>query len=147
AHWMALARNVATVGGGTLVSRVLAYARDAGIAALLGAGPFSEALFAVMQLINFFRRLLAEGALDGAFVPLWLDLRAGPDGVAAADRFTRRALFAAFCGAGVVALLTVVAAPWLVRALAPGFDEARHGLAVLLLSIAAPYVVLAGMAA
>ena len=69
---MALVRNITTVGSGTLVSRLLAYARDAGIAALLGASPFSEAFFAVMQVVNFFRRLLAEGALNGAFVPIWL---------------------------------------------------------------------------
>ncbi len=69
---MSLARNIATVGGGTLVSRVLAYGRDAWIAALLGAGPFAEAFFAMLQVVNFFRRLLADGALNGAFVPVWL---------------------------------------------------------------------------
>ena len=35
---MSLARDITTVGGGTLASRVLAYLRDAWIAALLGAG-------------------------------------------------------------------------------------------------------------
>ena len=74
---MTLARNIATVGSGTLFSRVLAFARDAGIAAWLGAGPASEAFFAMLQVINFFRRLLADGALNGAFVPIWLKLRAG----------------------------------------------------------------------
>ena len=64
---MSLARDITTVGSGTLMSRLLAFARDAGIAALLGTGPFSEAFFAVLQVINFFRRLLAEGALNGAF--------------------------------------------------------------------------------
>ena len=32
---MSLARDITTVGGGTLLSRLLAYFRDAGIAALL----------------------------------------------------------------------------------------------------------------
>src|SRR5438105_1547951 len=45
-----------------------------GIAAALGASVFADALFAVLQIVNFFRRLLAEGALNGAFVPLWLRL-------------------------------------------------------------------------
>jgi putative peptidoglycan lipid II flippase len=144
---MALGRKIATVGGGTLLSRLLAYARDAGIAALLGAGPFSEAFFAVMQVINFFRRLLAEGALNGAFVPLWLDLRAGADGPANADRFSRRALLAMFCIAGSVALLVIISAPWLVATVAPGFGTGRHGLAVLLLLIVAPYIALAALVA
>src|SRR6187200_1357499 len=69
---MSLARDITTVGSGTLASRLLAYARDAWIAALLGAGPYSETLFAVLQVVNFFRRLLSEGALNSAFVPIWM---------------------------------------------------------------------------
>ncbi len=44
----------------------------------------------MLQVVNFFRRLLADGALNGAFVPIWLKLRDGDDGAANADRFTRR---------------------------------------------------------
>ncbi len=105
---MSLARDVTTVGGGTLVSRLLGYIRDAGIAALLGTGPVSDAFFAVLQVVNFFRRLLAEGALNAAFVPIWLGLRGGDDGAANADKFTLRSLLAIFCLTGVVALLIVV---------------------------------------
>ena len=64
---MSFARNIATVGGGTLVSRLMAYARDAGIAAWLGTSVWSEAFFLVLQIVNFFRRLLSEGALNGSF--------------------------------------------------------------------------------
>ena len=98
---MSLARDITTVGGGTLMSRLLAYLRDAWIAALLGAGPYSEAFFAVLQVVNFFRRLLSEGALNSAFVPIWLKLRGGDDGAANANRFTRRVLLAMFCIAGI----------------------------------------------
>lgn len=144
---MALVRNIATVGSGTLISRLLAYARDAGIAALLGASPFSEAFFAVMQVVNFFRRLLAEGALNGAFVPIWLRQRDGEDGAAIASQFTRRSLVAMLCITGIVALLAIVLAPYVVATIAPGFDDDRKSLAVLLLVIVAPYVVLAGLVA
>ncbi len=144
---MALVRNIATVGSGTLVSRLLAYARDAGIAALLGASPFSEAFFAVMQVVNFFRRLLAEGALNGAFVPIWLKLRAGEDGAANADRFTWRSLIAMLSVTGSVTLLAIVLAPYVIATIVPGFDDDRTSLAVLLLLVVAPYVVLAGLIA
>lgn len=147
-----LARNVATVGSGTLFSRVLAFARDAGIAAWLGAGPVSEAFFAMLQVINFFRRLLADGALNGAFVPIWRKLRDGEDGQAQdgqahADRFTRRGLLAMLCVTGIIALAVIVAAPWLVRIIAPGFDHARSVLTAVLLTLAVPYIVLAGLVA
>ena len=144
---MSLARDVTTVGGGTLVSRLLAFFRDAWIAALLGAGPVSEAFFAVLQVVNFFRRLLAEGALNSAFVPIWLKLRAGDDGQANADRFTLRSLLAMFCITGAVTLLVIVLGYFVVVAIAPGFDDTRKGVAWLLLQIVAPYILLAGLVA
>jgi putative peptidoglycan lipid II flippase len=144
---MSLARDISTVGGGTLMSRLLAYARDASIAALLGTGPFSEAFFAVLQVVNFFRRLLAEGALNSAFVPLWLRLAGGEDGAAVANRFTFRIFVSIGCITGVIALLVVVFAYFIIGAIAPGFDEGRRQLAVFYLLIVALYIVLAGLVA
>jgi putative peptidoglycan lipid II flippase len=144
---MALVRDITTVGGGTLASRLLAYLRDAWIAALLGAGPHSEAFFAVLQVVNFFRRLLSEGALNSAFVPIWLKLRAGEDGLANADRFTRRVLLTMFCIGGILAFLIVYFAPAVIAIIAPGFDRERRSLAAFLLFMVAPYVVLAGLVA
>ncbi len=144
---MSLARDITTVGGGTLLSRVLAYVRDAAIAALLGTGPYSEAFFAVLQLVNFFRRLLAEGALNSAFVPLWLRLNTGEDGSANADRFTIRTLVTFGIITGTIALVVVLAAPYIVAVIAQGFDAGRRHLAILYLILAAPYVVLASLVA
>ena len=144
---MSLARDITTVGSGTLMSRLLAFVRDAGIAAWLGTGPFAEAFFAVLQLINFFRRLLADGALNGAFVPIWLGLRKGEDGAANADQFTRRSLLAMLCVTGIVALLVIVAAHYIVAVIAPGFADGRGTLTTFLLVLAAPYIALAGVVA
>lgn len=144
---MSLARDITTVGGGTLMSRLLGFVRDAGIAALLGAGPFSEAFFAMLQVVNFFRRLLAEGALNSAFVPIWLSLRNGNDGKANANRLTRRALLGLGCVTGVIAVLAVIFAPYVIITVAPGFDEGRRGLASFYLLLVAPYILLAGMVA
>lgn len=144
---MSLARDITTVGSGTLISRLLAYLRDAWIAALLGAGPHSEVLFVVLQIVNFFRRVLSEGALNSAFVPIWLRLRAGEDGSANSARFTQRVLLVMFCIVGIIALLVIFFAPTLVTAIAPGFDRARRSLAALLLFMVAPYIVLAGLVA
>ncbi|NJL08382.1 MAG: murein biosynthesis integral membrane protein MurJ, partial [Methylacidiphilales bacterium] len=69
-------RKVSSVGAATLVSRVLGFVRDALMAAALGAGPLADAFVAAFQLPNLARRLLAEGALNAAFVPAWLKLRA-----------------------------------------------------------------------
>src|SRR5690606_41137415 len=68
---MSLARNTAVIGGLTLVSRLLGFARDLLIAAALGAGPVSDAFMAALRFPNLFRRLFAEGAFSQAFVPVY----------------------------------------------------------------------------
>jgi putative peptidoglycan lipid II flippase len=144
---MSLARDITTVSSGTLMSRLLGFVRDAGIAALFGASPFSDAFFAVVQMVNFFRRLLAEGSLNAAFVPIWLRLREGDDGQANANRFTRRSLLAMFCVTGIVALLATTFAYNVIDIIVPGFDETRRTLAAFYLYLVAPYIVLAGLIA
>jgi putative peptidoglycan lipid II flippase len=144
---MSLARDITTVGGGTLVSRLLAYGRDAWIAALLGAGPYSETLFAVLQVVNFFRRLLSEGALNSAFVPIWTRLRGSTDGTANANRFTRRVLLTMFCVAGGIALVAAFLGRHVIAGVAPGFNDAQQSFAAFLLFLTAPYILLAGLVA
>ena len=143
---MSLARDVTTVGGATLASRLLGFARDMGVAALLGAGVFSDAFFAVLQIANFFRRLLAEGALNAAFVPLWLRTKQ-IDGENGAHRFFLQVLTAMLLVVSVLAAGALWFAPELIDLLAPGFDGDRHALATEYLRIVAPYVALAGVVA
>jgi hypothetical protein len=59
---MSLLRNVGTIGGLTLVSRVFGFARDMLLARVLGAGGVADAWQLAFQLPNIFRRLFAEGA-------------------------------------------------------------------------------------
>jgi len=143
---MSLARDVTTVGGATLASRLLGFARDVGIAAVLGAGIFTDAFFAVLQIVNFFRRLLAEGALNAAFVPLWLRIKS-TEGDRGTDRFLWEVLAAMLLAVGALALLGFLLAPGIIDVLAPGFAGERRALAVDYLRIAAPYVALAGTVA
>ena len=68
-------RSFLTVSTGTLASRLLGFARDAMVAALLGAGPVADAFLVAFQLVNVVRRLLTEGALNNALVPAWLAVK------------------------------------------------------------------------
>ena len=43
-----------------------------GKSALLGTGPVADAFLVAFQLVNVIRRLLTEGALNAALVPVWL---------------------------------------------------------------------------
>lgn len=143
-----LIRSIATVGGFTLISRLLGFARDVLIAALLGAGPVADAFFVAFRLPNLFRALSAEGAFSVAFVPIYARLLAG-DGRLAALRFAQDAL------AVMLALLTVLvvagelAMPWIMRVFAPGFagDPAQMALAVDLGRLTFPYLLLISLTA
>ena len=60
-----------TIGGLTMVSRVLGFVRDMIGARLLGASHANDAFNLAFLLPNIFRRLFAEGAFSSGFVPLF----------------------------------------------------------------------------
>jgi len=138
---MSLLRSAMTVGGMTLLSRILGFARDVLLAALLGAGMVAEAFVVAFRLPNLFRRFFGEGAFNAAFVPLFAKRLEG-EGQAAARRFAEEA----FAGLlFILLLLTLVAevfAPAFVYVLAPGFagNAQKFELAVLLTRITFPYL-------
>ncbi|MGI4978594.1 MAG: lipid II flippase MurJ, partial [Janthinobacterium lividum] len=84
-------RGLLTVGGWTMVSRVLGLVRDQLIAAFMGAGPVADAFFVALRLPNLFRRLFGEGAFNAAFIPVFSGLLTaeGPD---VARRFAEQAM-------------------------------------------------------
>ncbi len=141
-------RGVLTVGGWTMASRVLGFARDMLIAALAGTGPIADAFFVANKLPNMFRRLFGEGAFNAAFVPEFSGLL-HTDGVAAAQAFAQEAISVlAFWLLGLT-VLGEVFMPQLMRVLAPGFteDPAKFMLAIDLARITFPYLVLICLAA
>jgi putative peptidoglycan lipid II flippase len=140
-------RSFLTVSTGTLASRLLGFARDAMVAALLGAGPVTDAFLVAFQLVNVVRRLLTEGALNNALVPTWLAVKE-TEGPLAASAFAGRVL-----GTISTALIVATAAagllmPWIISALAPGFaGKATLHLAVDDARLMLPYLAFAGPAA
>ena len=143
---MSLARDVTTVGGATLLSRLLGFVRDVVIAAVLGAGALADAFFIALQIPNLFRRLLAEGALNSAFVPLWLRRRQ-EDGDRAARRFSEDVLGTLGVALAAIAVLCALFAPAIVALLAPGFAAEPYLFAVYFLRLCAPYLAIVGLVA
>src|SRR5690606_29382344 len=88
---MSLVAKFASVGSATMASRVLGFAREALIAAALGAGPVTDAFYAAFRFPNLFRRLFAEGAFNTAFIPLFAKEMEG-GGRDAARRFAEDVL-------------------------------------------------------
>ena len=57
-------KNTLIVGVGTLISRLLGFVRDAGIAWLLGGSGAADALTAALRIPYMARRLFGEGTLS-----------------------------------------------------------------------------------
>ncbi|SHM88218.1 murein biosynthesis integral membrane protein MurJ [Roseibium suaedae] len=139
---MSLLKNFATVGGATMASRLLGFARDTLLAAAVGTGPVADAFVVAFRLPNLFRRLFAEGAFNSAFVPLF-GRAVEEEGEEGARRF------AGEIAAGLLFCLLIVTAvaeifmPLVVWGLAPGFvdDADKFDLTVLMSRIAFPYLI------
>ena len=142
---MSIARNVAVVGLATLASRVLGFVRDVAIAALFGASARADAFVVAFQFSNLIRRLLTEGALNAAFVPLYLRRR-DEGGEDAAGAFAGRLIGTVTVGLLGAALLLAFAMPLLMLTLAPGFADRPQplSLSIELSRLMLPYLVLAG---
>jgi putative peptidoglycan lipid II flippase len=137
-------RSFLTVSSGTLASRLLGFARDSMIAALLGTGAVADAFLVAFQLVNVVRRLLSEGALNAALVPIWLRLR-NTAGIAAAASFAGRVL--GTVSAAMIALATLIGVlmPLVIAALAPGFaGRETLQIAVNDARLMLPYLAFAG---
>lgn len=141
-------RNASVVLGATFASRILGYLRDMLIAWSFGAGVYADAFVVAFRLPNLFRRLVGEGALGMAFIPVFHG-HARRNGTSAAIDLAVVALqrLAAFLVLTVV--LATLVAPLIVKGLAPGFTSsvALMTLTVQLTRLMMPFLLLVGMVA
>lgn len=137
-----IARRAVTVGGATLVSRVLGFVRDVITAFALGAGLFADAFFVAFRIPNLLRSLFAEGSLTMAFIPTFSRVRA-EEGEARAQEMARSVLAWLVSILLVITALALVFAPTLTGLIAPGFAKSPELLAVTadLLRICFPFIV------
>ena len=151
-----LASTAVLLGGFALFSRLLGLARDMSMAWLLGGGAAADALVAAMRLPHVLRRLLGEGSLSMTLTASLVRMRLGEGGAsgggAGAESGTLGLLARALSlRLGLVLILftlaALAAAPWLAKALAPGFSGAELERTIVLLRLCLPYVLAAGMAA
>jgi putative peptidoglycan lipid II flippase len=138
---MKLYRAFATVGGLTLVSRVLGFVRDILFAWAFGAGWVADAFNVAFRFPNLFRRLFGEGAFNSAFIPLFAKELEG-EGRQSARAFAEEAMSGLVAVLVALTVVAILAMPWLMYLLAPGFSASpeKFDLAVLLTQITFPYL-------
>jgi putative peptidoglycan lipid II flippase len=122
----------------TLLSRVTGLLRESVVARCFGAGVVSSAFTVAFKVPNLFRKLLGEGALSAAFIPLYAQaLKTGDE--AEANRFA---------AASVNLLAMILVALTIIGEIALGFTvvavqlRPENLLVVKLTAIMLPYVVL-----
>ena len=125
----------------TGISRVSGLIRDVLFSFFFGASPIADAFFLAFRIPNFFRRLVAEGAFQQAFVPI-LTLYQTEKSDQELTRFVRAVAGNFMLALTVLCVLGVVGAPQLVQLFTLNnwvFDE-RNEAAVWLTRIMFPYL-------
>lgn len=145
------AARVASVGGWTMVSRILGFIRDLLMAGFLGASFAADAFFIAFKLPNFFRRLFAEGAFSAGFVPLFARYLAEDEkkGATHANRFARDVLGWLSTILFFLVLAVEIAMPWVMQGLTGGYsgNSAKFDLVVSLGRLTFPYLFFISLAA
>jgi len=121
--------------------------RDAVVAYAFGATGVADAFYVAFRIPNLLRRLVAEGSLTIAFVPIYSEYLKKSRKQAhevASIVFTMLSIFLA-----IIIVLGVALAPWIVKLIAYGFsdDPAKYELTVYLTRIIFPYIGLVSLVA
>jgi putative peptidoglycan lipid II flippase len=130
----------------TMTSRVLGLVRDQIFAILIGANRYSDAFVIAFRIPNLLRDLFAEGALSSAFVPTFADAHRNR-GPGAAFRLANTVIALVLVVVGVLTLLGLAFADWIVAGIAPGFAPAEAALSAFLTRIMMPFLLLVSLAA
>ena len=141
-------RALGSIGAATLASRILGFVRDMIVALTFGAGGVTDAFVVAFRIPNMLRRLLGEGALSTAVIPVFTDytLNRSPEDFV---KMLRAVLAAALLALSLATAIGIAAAPGILRVIAPGFmgDPAQASLALLLTRVMFPYLILVGLGA
>jgi putative peptidoglycan lipid II flippase len=136
-----MVRNIFSVGGWTVVSRLTGFFRDMALAALLGGGALNDAYVAAIKLPNQFRQIFGEGSFNAAYLPTYTKVleTKGPE---AAGHFASQVFTLLILSQIVLLGLVYLDMPLLVQITSPGFvrEPEKFANAVAMSRIMFPYI-------
>jgi putative peptidoglycan lipid II flippase len=111
-----LARSTALMATGTLLSRITGLLRVTVLVATLGVGEsrLADVYNVANTTPNIIYELVLGGILSSIFVPVFVEVR-NTRGQRQAWHVARATMTIAIVGLGLLAVLTVLAAPWIIR--------------------------------
>lgn len=136
-----LSRNLASVGGFTLLSRLTGFIRDVVMGAILGAGMLADAFTIAFRLPNHFRAIFGEGAFNAAYVPSYSRVLE-TEGPAQAKRFSAQIFTLLLASQIALLALALVFTREVLLLLAPGLSEdpEKMAQALTMTRITFPYL-------
>ena len=130
-------RSAFLVGAGILISRILGLIRQRVFAHYFGNSAAADAFYAAFRIPNFLQNVFGEGALSASFIPVYAKLLAKGE-EEEASHVANAVLGILSLITSVVVLLGVLAAPYLIDIIAPGFEGERRELTINLVRILFP---------
>lgn len=143
-----IVRAAGVVGFGTLMSRILGFIRDIVIAAIFGTGVSADAFFVAFRIPNLFRRLVGEGALTVAIIPVFTEY-ISTHSKEEVRRLVGSAIYFFAFVLLTITLVGMVFSPLLVKIISPGFIQVQGklSLAIRLTRLIFPYLFFIGLVA
>jgi len=127
------------VAAGIFLSRIAGLIRDRVFAHYFGNSDAADAFKAALRIPNFLQNLFGEGVLSASFIPVYAKLLASHDDEEA--RRTAGAVAALLAlSTSLLVLLGVLATPYLIDLIAPGFSGAKRELTIRLVRVLFPGV-------
>lgn len=131
------ARFAFLVAAGIFLSRIFGLVRDRVFAHYFGNSDAADAFKAAFRIPNFLQNLFGEGVLSASFIPVYANLLAREDKEEANRTAGAVAALLALITSFIV-LVGVLATPYLIDAIAPGFHGEKRQLTIRLVRILFP---------
>ena len=141
-------RSAAVVGLAVMGSRLMGVVREQVFAFMFGASKLSDVFIAAFRIPNLLRDLFAEGALSTAFTTTFTKTwtKEGPE---ASWRLAQIVLSTLILILGVICILGITFAPWVVNATSYGFHGTadKFRMAVAMTRLLFPFILFVSVAA
>jgi putative peptidoglycan lipid II flippase len=131
------ARHASLVAAGILLSRLIGLVRQRIFSHYFGLSDAADAFNAAFRIPNFLQNLFGEGVLSASFIPVYARLLAEGD-EEEAGRVAGAVGSILALAASALVLAGMVATPWLIDLIAPGFHGAKRELTIRIVRVLFP---------
>jgi putative peptidoglycan lipid II flippase len=125
------------VGAGILCSRILGLVRQRVFSHYLGLSDAADIFSSALRVPNFLQNLFGEGVLSASFIPVYSRLL-GEGRNEEANRLAGAIAAIIALGISLIVVLGILATPYLLWAIAPGYTGEKRELTILIVRILFP---------